>query len=58
MSGCPSLGTPVGFNAAGLPMGMQIVGPMHAEHSVMQLANAYEGTTGWTKKMLPPLLRG
>jgi amidase len=58
MSGCPSLGTPVGFNAAGLPMGMQIVGPMHAEQSVMQLANAYEEATGWTKKVLPPLLRG
>jgi amidase len=58
MSGCPSLGTPVGFNAAGLPMGMQIVGPMHAEHAVMQLANAYEEATGWTKKVLPPLLRG
>jgi amidase len=56
MSGCPSLGTPVGFNAAGLPMGMQIVGPMHAEHAVMQLANAYEGATGWTKKVLPPIL--
>jgi amidase len=58
MSGCPSLGTPVGFNAAGLPMGMQIVGPMHAELSVMQLANAYEAATGWTKNVLPPLLRG
>jgi amidase len=58
MSGCPSLGTPVGFNAAGLPMGMQIVGRMHAEYSVMQLANAYEQATGWTKKVLPPSLRG
>jgi amidase len=56
MSGCPSLGTPVGFNTAGLPMGMQIVGPMHAEHAVMQLANAYEEATGWTKKVLPPIL--
>jgi len=52
------IGTPVGFNAAGLPMGMQIVGPMHAEHAVMQLANAYEEATGWTKNVLPPLLRG
>jgi amidase len=56
MSGCPSLSIPVGFNAAGLPMGMQIVGPMHAEHAVMQLANAYEGATNWTKKVLPPIL--
>lgn len=56
MSGCPSLGAPVGFNAAGLPMGMQFVGPMHAEHAVMQLANAYEEATNWTKKVLPPIL--
>jgi amidase len=56
MSGCPSLGVPVGFNAAGLPMGMQIVGPSRAEHSVMQIANAYEEATGWTKKVLPPIL--
>ena len=56
MSGCPSLGMPVGFNAAGLPMGMQIVGPSRAEHAVMQIANAYEEATGWTKKVLPPIL--
>ena len=56
MSGCPSLGVPVGFNAAGLPMGMQIVGPSQAEHAVMQLANAYEAATGWTNKVLPPIL--
>lgn len=57
MSGCPALGMPVGFNAAGLPMGMQIVGPSRAEHAVLQLADAYEAATGWTKKMLPALLR-
>ena len=56
MSGCPSLGMPVGFNAAGLPMGMQIVGPSRAEHPVLQIANAYEEATGWTKKVLPPIL--
>ena len=56
MSGCPSLGMPVGFNAAGLPMGMQIVGPSRAEHAVLQIANAYEEATGWTKKVLPPIL--
>ncbi|MDQ8730283.1 amidase [Bradyrhizobium sp. LHD-71] len=56
MSGCPSLGMPVGLNAAGLPMGMQVVGPSRAEHAVMRLANAYEEATGWTRKVLPPLL--
>jgi amidase len=58
MSGCPSLGVPVGFNAAGLSMGMQIVGPSRAEHAIMQIANAYEQATGWTKKVLPPILGG
>jgi amidase len=47
---------PVGFNAAGLSMGMQIVGPSRAEHAIMQIANAYEQATGWTKKVLPPIL--
>ena len=58
MSGCPSLSVPVGFNAAGLPMGMQIIAKTRAEHSILQLANAYEEATGWTKKVLPPLLLG
>ena len=57
MSGCPAIGMPVGFNAAGLPMGMQIIGPNHAEHAVLQIANAYEQATRWPDKVLPPLLR-
>jgi amidase len=56
MSGCPAISVPVGFNAAGLPMGMQIVGPNRAEHAVLQLAHAYELATGWTSKVRPPLL--
>lgn len=58
MSGCPAISVPVGFNAAGLPMGMQIVGPNRAEHAVLQIANAYEQATRWTSKVLPPLLTG
>jgi amidase len=56
MSGCPSLSVPVGFGAAGVSMGMQIVGPSRAEHAVLQIAKAYEDATGWTKKVLPPIL--
>jgi amidase len=58
MSGCPALTVPVGFNAGGVPMGMQIIAKTRAEHSILQLANAYEGATEWTKKVLPPLLLG
>jgi amidase len=58
MSGCPAIGVPVGFNEAGLPMGMQIVGPNHGELAVLQLAYAYERATGWVEKRLPPLAHG
>ncbi len=56
MSGCPAASVPVGFNDAGLPMGVQIVGPNQAEKAVLQLVHAYEQATGWVKRHLPPLL--
>ena len=56
MSGCPAIGVPVGFNEAGLPMGMQIVGPNHGERAVLEIAHAYEQATGWVERVLPPLL--
>jgi amidase len=56
MSGCPALAVPAGFSEQGLPMGIQIVGPNHAEFSCLQLAHAYDLATGWTAKRLPPLL--
>ena len=56
MSGCPSLNVPAGFNRGGLPMGIQIVGPIHAEFECLQLAHGYDLATGWVKKRLPSLL--
>jgi amidase len=56
MSGCPALGVPAGFNEQGLPMGIQIVAPNHAEMSCMQLAHAYDQETQWVMKRLPPIL--
>ncbi|MGO9450474.1 MAG: amidase [Candidatus Binataceae bacterium] len=56
MSGCPALGVPAGFNAAGLPMGIQIVAPNHAELSCLQLAYAYDEATSWAQRKRPPLL--
>jgi len=50
MTGCPSLNVPVGFDARGLPMGMQIVGPIGSDFRLMQLAHAYDKATGWTKQ--------
>jgi amidase len=42
MSGCPALNVPVGFDARGLPMGMQIVAPIGEEIRLLRLARAYE----------------
>jgi len=56
MSGCPALSVPAGFNGSGLPMGIQIVGPNHAEMACMQLAHAYDQATNWVTNRPPPLL--
>ena len=56
MSGLPTISVPVGFNNAGLPMGLQIIGKAQADLSVLQLAHAYEQATGWVKKRKPALL--
>jgi len=56
-SGCPAIGVPVGFSTRGLPMGMQIVGPMRSEQSLMQIAHAYDQATQWVTKVLPPALK-
>jgi amidase len=55
MAGVPALAAPAGFNDAGLPIGIQIVGRNHAELACLQLAHAYDGETNWTRR-LPPLL--
>ncbi len=38
-------------------MGMQIIGRMHGERSLLQLAYAYEQETQWVRRRIPPLLR-
>jgi amidase len=56
MSGCPALNVPAGFNAAGLPMGVQLIGRPHDELGCLQLAFAHEQATGWVNRRPPPLL--
>ncbi|HXV00969.1 MAG TPA: amidase [Caulobacteraceae bacterium] len=58
MSGCPALAVPAGFGAAGLPMGLQIIAPVHQEMACLKLAHAYDAATGWTTRRPPPLLSG
>ncbi len=58
MSGGPSLAAPAGFSGEGLPIGIQIAGPNHAEMACLQLAHAYSEATKWTAQRLPPVLNG
>ena len=45
--GLPAISIPCGFTAAGLPIGLQIIGPHSEEGKVLQLAHAYEQVTEW-----------
>lgn len=56
MTACPVTAVPAGFNAAGLPMGLQLVGPIHGEVACLQLAQAYDNATRWTALRPPQLL--
>lgn len=56
MAGHPVAAMPAGFDARGLPTGVQIVGKRHADHDVLQMAHAYEGASPVMDRTPPPLL--
>jgi aspartyl-tRNA(Asn)/glutamyl-tRNA(Gln) amidotransferase subunit A len=43
----PAASVPCGLTAAGLPVGLQIVGPMHADALVLRAARAFEAARPW-----------
>ena len=45
--GLPALSVPCGFNEAGLPMAMQLIGRPFAEAQLCQLGHAYQKVTDW-----------
>ena len=55
-AGCPALAVPAGFGPAGLPMGIQIVAPVHHEIDCLTLAAAYEHAAGDSVVRPSPLL--
>ncbi|MCB9795195.1 MAG: amidase [Alphaproteobacteria bacterium] len=46
LSGCPALSVPVGLDAQGLPVGVQLVGPPGSEGRLLGLSAAVESLTG------------
>ena len=49
-SGSPSITLPNGFNQAGLPLSMQLIGRHGDEATIIRAAYAYEQTTDWHKQ--------
>ncbi len=59
LSGHPAATVRAGFTDAGLPAGLQIVGPRHREDLVLQASYAYEQERPWNDRwprQIPPLV--
>ena len=52
----PAASVPCGLTAAGLPVGLQIVGPMHADALVLRAARAFEAARPWPLPEAPRAL--
>jgi aspartyl-tRNA(Asn)/glutamyl-tRNA(Gln) amidotransferase subunit A len=50
LAGVPGLAFPVGLDAAGLPVGMQLMGQPFQEHTLFQAAHAYQQVTDWHQR--------
>jgi len=46
LTGCPAISVPCGFTEAGLPVGLQLVGPPHGEAALLAAAARFEETLG------------
>ena len=53
LAGIPALSQPCGFTKAGLPIGLQIIGPALGEEICFRVGGAYEARTDWHAR-LPP----
>jgi aspartyl-tRNA(Asn)/glutamyl-tRNA(Gln) amidotransferase subunit A len=47
MTGLPAISVPCGFNSAGLPIGLQLIGRALDEPTLLRAAHAYEQVTSW-----------
>ena len=50
VTGLPAISVPCGFTSEGLPVGIQIVGRHQDDFGVLQLAYAFEQSTGFWKQ--------
>jgi aspartyl-tRNA(Asn)/glutamyl-tRNA(Gln) amidotransferase subunit A len=48
--GLPAVSLPCGFDANGLPVGLQIAGRPFAEARILRVADAYQRDTDWHRQ--------
>lgn len=51
--GLPALSVPVGFGANGLPMGMQLAGPVGGDAAILRMGQAWHLATDWPGRQPP-----
>jgi aspartyl-tRNA(Asn)/glutamyl-tRNA(Gln) amidotransferase subunit A len=50
LAGLPGISVPCGFTKAGLPIGLQILGPPYSEDNILRIARQYERETDWHQR--------
>ena len=50
LAGLPGLVVPCGFDTAGLPIGLQVIGRPFDEETVLRVGAAYERATEWHRR--------
>ncbi len=48
----PAANIPCGLTSAGLPVGLQVVGPRHADSTVLTVCKAFQNTRDWQSPAL------
>jgi aspartyl-tRNA(Asn)/glutamyl-tRNA(Gln) amidotransferase subunit A len=57
VAGLPALSLPAGFNADGLPVGVQLVGKPDGEETLFAIGAAFQQLTDYHTKVQPPPTR-
>jgi aspartyl-tRNA(Asn)/glutamyl-tRNA(Gln) amidotransferase subunit A len=55
LAGVPGLSVPCGFDSAGLPIGLQIIGKAFSEDVVLRVGDAYQRATDWHTRAPKPI---
>jgi aspartyl-tRNA(Asn)/glutamyl-tRNA(Gln) amidotransferase subunit A len=56
LAGLPALSLPCGLSKAGLPIGMQLIGPALSEQTILRAGRTYERVSGITR-LEPPMVK-